>query len=144
MSLGRMTVPPPPEPKKSKDYTSVEVKKGSDKESPKPPPATIRNFDLVANLPARTEESEDEYETFDENIIEQVQQKNEISRVDSKQSLHSGRQGSVESVYKPPSATSHEEEEEDYDIYEYITETVSFYQWTQFRNFEEIIYAIVA
>ncbi|EFN64538.1 Lymphocyte cytosolic protein 2 [Camponotus floridanus] len=116
----RMTVPPPPEPKKNKDYTSVDTKKGSDKELPKPPPATIRNFDLVANLPARTEESEDEYETFDENIIEQVQQ---ISRVDSKQSLHSGRQGSIESVYKPPSATSHEEEGEDYEIYESITET---------------------
>jgi len=118
-----MTVPPPPEPKKNKDYSSVDIKKGSDKELPKPPPATIRNFDLVANLPARTEESEDEYETFDENIIEQVQQ---ISRVDSKQSLHSGRQGSIESVYKPPSATSHEEEGEDYEIYESITETVSF------------------
>ncbi|XP_029171524.1 uncharacterized protein LOC114940908 isoform X1 [Nylanderia fulva] len=117
----RMTVPPPPEPKKNKDYTSVEIKKGSDKELPKPP-ATIRNFDLVANLPARTEESEDEYETFDENIIEQVQ-KSEISRVDSKQSLHSGRQGSVESVYKALSAASHEEEEEDYEIYESITET---------------------
>ncbi|GAB1859935.1 Lymphocyte cytosolic protein 2 [Camponotus japonicus] len=116
----RMTVPPPPEPKKNKDYSSVDIKKGSDKELPKPPPATIRNFDLVANLPARTEESEDEYETFDENIIEQVQQ---ISRVDSKQSLHSGRQGSIESVYKPPSATSHEEEGEDYEIYESITET---------------------
>lgn len=115
----RMAVPPPPEPKKNKDYTSVE-KKGSDKELSKPPPATIRNFDLVANLPARTEESEDEYETFDENIVEQIQQKSEISRVDSKQSLHSGRQGSVESVYKPP---SHEEEKEDYEIYESITET---------------------
>lgn len=126
MSLGRMTVPPPPEPKKNKDYTSVDIKKGS--ELPKPPPSTIRNFDLVANLPARTEESEDEYETFDENIIEQVQQKSEISRVDSKQSLHSGRQGSVESVYKPPSAASYEEEGEDYEIYESITETVSFYR----------------
>lgn len=124
VSLGRMTVPPPPEPKKNKDYTSVDTKKGSDKELPKPPPpATIRNFDLVANLPARTEESEDEYETFDDNIIEQAQQ---ISRVDSKQSLHGGRQGSIESVYKPPSATSHEEEGEDYEIYESITETVSF------------------
>lgn len=121
-----MSVPPPPEPKKNKD-TSVEIKKISDKELPKPP-ATLRNFDLVANLPARTEESEDEYETFDENIIEQVQQKNEISRVDSKQSLHSGCQGSIESVYKPPSVASHEEEGEDYEIYESITETVSFYR----------------
>ncbi|XP_011142150.2 lymphocyte cytosolic protein 2 isoform X2 [Harpegnathos saltator] len=115
----RMVVPPPPEPKRSKDYSSVEVKK-PEKELPKPP-ATIRNFDLVANLPARTEESEDEYETFEENIIEQPQRK-EITRVDSKLSLHSGRQGSVESVYKPPSAASYEEEEEEYEIYECITE----------------------
>ncbi|XP_018370856.1 PREDICTED: lymphocyte cytosolic protein 2-like isoform X2 [Trachymyrmex cornetzi] len=113
----RMGVPPPPEPKRNKDYTSEEIKKGADKEL-SIPPIILRNFDLVANLPAQTEESEDEYEPFDENIIE----KNEISRVDSKQSLHSGRQGSVESVYKPPSAASHEEEE-DYEIYESITET---------------------
>lgn len=118
----RMSVPPPPEPKKNKDYTSVEIKREADKELSKPP-VILRNFDLVANLPAQTEGSEDEYEALNENIIEQVQ-KNEISRVDSKQSLHSGRQGSVESVYKPPSATSHEEEE-DYEIYESITETVS-------------------
>lgn len=117
-----MGVPPPPEPKKNKDYTSVETKKRPDKESPKPP-IILRNFDLVANLPARTEESEDEYEALDENIIEQVQQKNEISRVDSKQSLRSGHQGSVESVYKPPSAAS--QEDEDYEIYESITEAVS-------------------
>ncbi|XP_011871654.1 PREDICTED: lymphocyte cytosolic protein 2-like isoform X2 [Vollenhovia emeryi] len=117
----RMNVPPPPEPKKSKDYTSVEIKKDTDKESSKPP-VILRNFDLVANLPAQTQESEDEYEPLNESIVEQVQQKNEISRVDSKQSLHSGRQGSVESVYKPPSVASHEEEE-DYEIYESITET---------------------
>lgn len=120
---GRMGVPPPPEPKKNKDYTSV-IKKGVNKELSKPPPVILRNFDLLANLPAQTEESEDEYEPLDENIVEQVQQKNEISRVDSKQSLHSDRQGSVESVYKPPSAASHEEEE-DYEIYESITEAVS-------------------
>jgi len=113
-----MSVPPPPEPKRNKDI-SEKIKKGADKELSKLP-VILRNFDLVANLPARTEESEDEYEAFDENIIE----KNEISRVDSKQSLHSGRQGSVESVYKPPSAASHEEEE-DYEIYESITETVN-------------------
>ncbi|XP_012061542.1 PREDICTED: lymphocyte cytosolic protein 2-like [Atta cephalotes] len=112
----RMSVPPPPEPKRNKDM-SEEIKKGADKELSKLP-VILRNFDLVANLPAQTEESEDEYEAFDENIIE----KNEISRVDSKQSLHSGRQGSVESVYKSPSAASHEEEE-DYEIYESITET---------------------
>ncbi|XP_012523924.1 lymphocyte cytosolic protein 2 isoform X2 [Monomorium pharaonis] len=116
----RMSVPPPPEPKKNKDYTSV-IKKGTDKELSKPPPVILRNFDLVANLPVKTEESEDEYEPLDENVVEQMQQKNEISRVDSRQSLHSGRQGSVESVYKPPSAAS-QEEEEDYEIYECITE----------------------
>lgn len=121
--------PPPPESQKNKDYTSVEIKKETNKELSKPP-VILRNFDLVANLPTQTEESEDEYESFDENIIENVQQKNEISRVDSKQSLqsghsnNSGRQGSVESVYKPPSAASHEEEE-DYEIYESITEMVS-------------------
>ncbi|XP_020294761.1 lymphocyte cytosolic protein 2-like isoform X2 [Pseudomyrmex gracilis] len=113
---GRMTVPPPPEPKKN--YNSA----GSDKELVKRP-TLIRHLDLVANLPTRTKESEDEYETFDENVIEQAQSKKEITRVDSKLSLHSGRsiQGSVESVYKPPSATSHEEEE-DYELYESITE----------------------
>lgn len=117
---GRMTVPPPPEPKKN--HNSVETKKGSDKELVKRP-TIIRHLDLVANLPTRTKESEDEYETFDENVIEQAQSKKEITRVDSKLSLHSGRsiQGSVESVYKPPSATSHEEEE-DYELYESITE----------------------
>ncbi|XP_032675247.1 B-cell linker protein-like isoform X2 [Odontomachus brunneus] len=116
----RMAVPPPPEPKKNKDYTSVEIKK-SEKILPKPP-TTIRYFDLVENLPAQTVESEDEdeYETFADNVNEQPLKK-EITRVDSKLSLHSGRQGSVESVYKPPSATSHEEEEEEY-IYECITE----------------------
>lgn len=122
-------MPPPPEPKKSKDYSSVEMKKKSDKDLSKSP-VILRNFDLVANLPARTEESEDEYEALDDNIIEQVQQKNEISRVDSKQSLHNGRQGSIESVYKPPSAASYEEEE-DYEIYESITEAVSFQRLLQ-------------
>jgi len=95
-------------------------KKSFEKKPPPPPP----NFDLIANLPTRTEiESEDEYEPFDESIIKQVEQ---MSRVNSKQSLHSGRQGSVESVYKPSSATSHEDEQ-DYDIYTSITEAVSFY-----------------
>lgn len=113
-------MPPPPDPKKNLNHTSLETNKGSDKESSKLPPATIRNFDLVANLPARTEESEDEYETFDENVVEQQK---EISRVDSKLSLHSNRQGSVESVYKAPSsAASYEDEQEDYEIYEAIKE----------------------
>lgn len=131
-----MSVPPPPEPKKNKDYSSVEIKKEADKELSKPL-VILRNFDLVANLPAQTEES-DEYEALDENIIEQVQQKNEISRVDSKQSLHSGRQGSIESVYKPPSAASYEEDE-DYEIYESITEAVSL-QWSlQLQNLNYLL-----
>lgn len=116
----RMTVPPPPEPGRNKEHTCEKL----DRELSKPP-ATIRNLDLVANLPAQTEGSEDEYETFDENIIEQNQKK-EISRVDSKQSLNSGRHGSVESVYKSLSATSYDEEE-DYEMYECITETVNFF-----------------
>lgn len=131
LPLERMAVPPPPEPKKNN--TSAEIKK-PEKELPKPP-AIIRNFDLVANLPDRTEESEDEYETFDGDIIEQPQRK-EITRADSKLSLHSGRQGSVESVYKPPSATSHEEEEEEYEIYECITEMVSSF----FSFYRQLLY----
>ncbi|XP_014484952.1 PREDICTED: lymphocyte cytosolic protein 2-like [Dinoponera quadriceps] len=117
----RMVPPPSSESKRNKDYVPPEEAKKPEKGLPKPP-ATIRNFDLVANLPERTEESEDEYETCD-NVIEQPQRK-DITRVDSKLSLHSGRQGSVESVYKPPSAASHEEEEdeEEYEIYECITE----------------------
>nr|XP_012223091.1 PREDICTED: lymphocyte cytosolic protein 2-like isoform X1 [Linepithema humile] len=116
----RMAVPPPADPKKNKNHTSLETKKGLDKELFKLPPVTIRNLDLVANLPARTEESEDEYETFDENVVEQQK---EISRVDSKLSLHNSRQGSVESVYKAPSsAASYDDEQEDYEIYEAIKE----------------------
>ncbi|KAL0114227.1 hypothetical protein PUN28_011497 [Cardiocondyla obscurior] len=119
----RMSVPPPPEPKKSKDCTSVEIKKEVDKELLKPP-VILRNFDLVANLPTQTEESDDDvrmrYEPL-KYIIEQVQQKNELARADSRQSLHSGRQGSAENVYKPPSITSNEEED-DCEIYECITE----------------------
>ncbi|CAK9808158.1 Lymphocyte cytosolic protein 2 [Anthophora quadrimaculata] len=115
----RMMVPPPPEPKRNKDQTVI-IKK-SNKDQTKPP-ATLRSLDLVANLPTKTEESEDEYEPFDEQIIEQNQKKN-ISRVDSKQSLVSGHQSSVESVYQPPSITSYDEEDETYEIYESITES---------------------
>ncbi|KAK9293917.1 hypothetical protein QLX08_011301 [Tetragonisca angustula] len=117
-SQKRMSVPPPPQPKKNKDQTIIER---SSKDQPKPP-ATLRNLDLVANLPTRTEESEDEYETFDEQIIEQNQRKSML-KVDSKQSLSSGHQSSAESVYQPPSVTSYEEDEEHYKIYESITET---------------------
>ncbi|XP_026827317.1 lymphocyte cytosolic protein 2 isoform X1 [Ooceraea biroi] len=110
----RMAVPPPSKPKNNKDYTFMKHKKIFEKELPKPPPPL--NLDLLANLPAQTEdESQDEYEPLDDSIIKQVQQ---MSRVSSKQSLHSGYQGSVESVYKPPSATSYEEQE----IYSSITE----------------------
>ncbi|XP_043269038.1 lymphocyte cytosolic protein 2-like [Venturia canescens] len=86
------------------------------------PPLTIRNFDLVANLPTRTEESEDEYEPFDEQIIEQNKRLS-LARVDSKLSLGSARQGSLESVYKTPSITSQDKQDEEYEIYESITET---------------------
>ncbi|XP_017878154.1 lymphocyte cytosolic protein 2-like [Ceratina calcarata] len=113
----RMTIPPPPEPKKNKDLVIIDK---PNKEQMKPP-TTLRSLDLVANLPTKTEESEDEYEPFDEQLIEQNQKRN-ILRADSKQSLTSGHQSSVESVYQPPSITSYEEEEEPYEIYESITE----------------------
>ncbi|KAK0098368.1 hypothetical protein PV326_009121, partial [Microctonus aethiopoides] len=80
-------------------------------ELPKPP-VMLRNFDLVRDLPVKTDESDDEYEPFDEHIIEQ----NRI-HMGSKQSLI---QGSVESVYKPSSTTS--QENNDCEIYEVITE----------------------
>ncbi|XP_043477270.1 lymphocyte cytosolic protein 2-like isoform X1 [Leptopilina heterotoma] len=86
------------------------------------PPGLIKSFDLVANLPTRTEESEDEYEPFDEEIIEQHQRRESMARVDSKQSLTSGHQSSFESLYHPSSITGHKEEK-DYEIYEYITES---------------------
>ncbi|XP_015439398.1 PREDICTED: lymphocyte cytosolic protein 2-like [Dufourea novaeangliae] len=109
----RMAVPPPPEPRKTKDQAVIIEK----------PLTTLKNLDLVANLPAQTEGSDDEYESFDEQIIEQNQKKN-IPRVDSKQSLTSGHQSSVESVYQAPSVTSFEEEEYLPDeIYQTIAET---------------------
>ncbi|XP_033324955.2 uncharacterized protein LOC117219714 isoform X1 [Megalopta genalis] len=115
----RMAVPPPPEPKKAKGPPMIMEKPNKDLAKPSMIP---KNLDLVANLPAQTEESEDEYEAFDEEIIEQNQKKN-MFRVDSKQSLTSGNQSSVESVYQPPSITSFDEEEEyPYKIYESITE----------------------
>ncbi|KAG7200814.1 hypothetical protein KM043_003185 [Ampulex compressa] len=114
----RMSVPPPPEPKKPKEqFSNLER---HEKELPKPPPVTIRNLDLVANLPMKTAESEDEYESFDEHIIEQNQKKI-MSRVSSRQSLASMHHSSAESIYKPSSVTSHEEDEP-YEIYESITE----------------------
>ncbi|XP_034950000.1 uncharacterized protein [Chelonus insularis] len=82
------------------------------------PPVMIRNFDLVANLPTKTNESDDEYEDFDAQIIEQNRLK-----VESNQSLI---KRSVESLYKPPSTTSQEKEAEEdcEDFYESITENV--------------------
>ncbi|XP_076166150.1 uncharacterized protein LOC143146050 isoform X2 [Ptiloglossa arizonensis] len=115
----RMAVPPPPEPKKTRDKTVIIERSNKDQAKP---PATLRNLDLVANLPAQTEESEDEYEVFDEQIVEQ-NQKMSMLRAVSKQSLVSGHQSSAESVYQPPSVTSFEEEELQYEIYESITET---------------------
>lgn len=105
---------PPPRPEKC-----PRVFERSD-ELPKPP-VMLRNFDLVANLPTKTDESEDEYEAFDEQIIEQ----NRI-KIGSNQSLV---QKSAESVYKPPSTTS-QENQEDYEIYECITESVSIFNFS--------------
>lgn len=119
-----MAVPPPPAPKKNVDQSFSKIGK-NDKDASKPS-ISIRNLDLIANLPTRQDESEDEYEKFDEQIIEQ-NQKSIISRIDSKQSLTCGPQSSVESVYQPSSTTSCEEEEEPYEIYESITETVDPY-----------------
>lgn len=95
------------------------------------PPVSIRGFDLVANLPTtravdESEDDEEEYEAFDEQIVEQ-HQRNSIIRADSGQSLSTGsgsaRPSSVESVYLPPISMDHEEEEV-YEIYESITESV--------------------
>lgn len=118
-----MAVPPPPAPKKNVDQSYPRIGK-NEKDATKPS-ISIRNLDLIANLPTRQNESEDEYEKFDEQIIEQ-NQKSIISRIDSKQSLTSAPQSSVESVYQPSSTTSCEEEEEPYEIYESITETVNY------------------
>lgn len=125
----RMNVPPPPEPKRNLKKLPIVEQKGKD--LPKPP-VTIRNLDLVANLPIKTEESEDEYEVFDERIIQQHQTKS-ASIANSK--LESGHQSSVESIYQPPNTSpgeeeeaeeengvDEEEEEETYEIYESITE----------------------
>ncbi|XP_011499375.1 PREDICTED: uncharacterized protein LOC105363369 [Ceratosolen solmsi marchali] len=87
------------------------------------PPAMIRCFDLVANLPrGPVDESEDEeeYEAFDEQIVEQ-HKRNSIIHADSGQSLSSVTQNSLESVYHPPTCVSHDEEV--YEIYESITES---------------------
>ena len=100
------------------------------------PPVTIRGFDLVANLPTarhghqdESEEDDDDeeegYEAFDEQIVEQ-HQRNSMIRADSGQSLSSARQNSVESVYRPPSSSVSHDEEEMYEIYESITESVSW------------------
>ncbi|XP_015121145.1 lymphocyte cytosolic protein 2 [Diachasma alloeum] len=76
------------------------------------PPKMLRNFDLVANLPTKTEESDDDYEAIDGQVALQHQQK-----FGSKQSVL----GSVESVYKPSSSTTSQEKEDDF--YECITES---------------------
>ncbi|XP_012281026.1 uncharacterized protein LOC105700051 isoform X1 [Orussus abietinus] len=83
------------------------------------PPAIIRNLDLVANLPTRMEESEDDYESFDEQIVQQHRQGN-VLKDENRHSLAGSFQSSMDSVYHPPSTTSQEEEE--YEIYESITE----------------------
>ncbi|XP_043493799.1 putative uncharacterized protein DDB_G0294196 isoform X2 [Polistes fuscatus] len=115
----RMAVPPPPTPKKNVDQ--ILTKKRKDEQDLPKPSISIRNLDLIANLPTRQEESESEYEQFDEQIIEQ-NQKSAMSRIGSKQSLNSGAQSSIESIYQPSSTTSCEEEQEQYEIYESIKE----------------------
>ncbi|XP_011314781.1 lymphocyte cytosolic protein 2 [Fopius arisanus] len=75
------------------------------------PPKMLRNFDLVANLPTKAEESDDDYEAIDSQVALQHQH-----TFGSKQSML----GSVESVYKPSSSTTSQEKEDDF--YECITE----------------------
>lgn len=122
-----MAEPPPPDPKRNKGQI-MNLEKP--KKEPVKPPTIIRNLDLVEHLTTQTEGSDDEYEAFDEQIIEQNQRKN-MSRVGSKQSLLSGHQSSVESVYQTPSVASYEEEDYVYEIYESITETVSLYCYSR-------------
>ncbi|XP_015188847.1 PREDICTED: uncharacterized protein LOC107072992 isoform X5 [Polistes dominula] len=115
----RMAVPPPPAPKIPNVEQNLSKIGKNEQELLSKPSISIRNLDLIANLPTRQEESEDAYEQFDDQIIEQ-NQRSMISRIDSKQSLTSGAQSSIESVYQPLSTTSCEEEEELYEIYESI------------------------
>lgn len=100
-----MNVPPPSKPKQ------VEVEKDS-----RPP--TIRNLDLVANLPKKIEGSEDEYEAFDEEIIERHRRES-MKRIGSEQSLVSGSRSSIESL-----SQSEEPVKKDCEIYESITEEI--------------------
>ncbi|XP_063989469.1 lymphocyte cytosolic protein 2-like [Diachasmimorpha longicaudata] len=98
-------MPPPANPKK--------LPKVPDRSDELPrPPKMLRNFDLVANLPTKTEESDDDYEAIDGQVALQHQQK-----FGSKQSML----GSVESIYKPSSSTTSQEKEDDF--YECITES---------------------
>lgn len=83
------------------------------------PPVSIRSFDLVANLPTtrQPDESDEEesYEVFDEQIVEQHKRNSLVN------SGTTARQNSVESIFQPPISV---EQEEDYEIYESITESV--------------------
>ncbi|XP_066586182.1 lymphocyte cytosolic protein 2-like [Prorops nasuta] len=105
----RMSVPPPPDPKQKSSLVKPIIYN----------PECIRSPDLVANLPTKMDESEDDYEPFDNEIIEQNQKK--MGRTESKLSLGSGNRSSVESIYKPPS--NYDEDDETYKIYESITES---------------------
>lgn len=114
----RMAVPPPPTPKKNVDQGSPIGKIGR-----KGMKASIRSVDLVANLLPKPEDSDDGYEEFDDQLIEQIQKSAALSRIDSKLSLASGQRSSTESIVQPPSANSCEDkEQESYKFYESIRE----------------------
>lgn len=89
--------------------------KSSEKSDELPrPPTMLTNFDLVANLPTKAEESEDEYEQFDEQIIIENQKK-----FASCNSIN----GSIESFVGSKTDSSADSKEKDEEIYESITET---------------------
>lgn len=82
------------------------------------PPVMLTNFDLLKNLPTKTDESEDEYEQFDEKIIEQNQKKfascNSINK-------------STENFTSL--SDSCDDKNKDEEIYESITETVLYFNF---------------
>lgn len=126
-----MTVAPPAEPttKQSNNNNNNNNTEEALRNLPKPP-VSIRGFDLVANLPTTkpVDDSDDEedYEAFDEQIVEQHQRNSLMSRTDSGQSLSSPDRNSIGSAYRPASSVSRDDEEEVYgEIYESITESVS-------------------
>lgn len=98
-----MTVAPPPEPKKS-DKVNENSSRG-----------IIRNFDLVVNLPTKTEESDDEYESYNDSSLS-------LTNADSKLSINSN---ATDNIYRPCSIASYDEDCID-KIYESINDTVCY------------------